>query len=379
MLTVIADNLPRVMNCNGSRLMAPSFPAIENDPTARNEGTAAHYMAQEAFKGVPLASLIGTPAVNGFYMTSEMADHVGEYLSALDCGEMEIDTSFGTDHWRIAGRADHISYRDDAVELVNGGNGNVLEYSLSILNVDDFKYGHSLVEPQDNWTLIWHAIGYCVTRRVTPDVINLTIHQPRPYHRDGKRRTWSIDYATLLTLYERINATLSNPSDALITGFGQSYNWCRRCHALATCPAAQSARLNAIDATALAFNDQIPDNALSYELDLVRTAKATLEQQLSALEELAAHRLRSGAVIDNYALESQWANTRWKPGITGDLLTVTTGVDCVKPGTVTPAEFKRRGGSQSVYDALTERPQTGIRLVRATADQRARRVLAKDK
>jgi hypothetical protein len=361
MLTVIADNLPRLMECNGSRLMSPAFPAVDVDPTARNEGTAADWMAQQAFNGVPIHSLINTPACNGFYMTAEMAEHVDNYLSALDCGEMQVDTSFGTDAWRVGGRADHIKY------IASDEPGN------SVLRVDDLKYGWSLVDPEMHWTLIWHAIGYCITRSVQPDMIVMTIHQPRPHHPDGKHRSWTIDYATLIGLYARINATLTNPSDELRTGLG----WCRRCHALASCPAATKARMNAIDATAIAFNDQLPDAALSYELDVVRTAKATLEAQLNALEEMAAHRLRNGAVIDNYAMENQYANTRWKPGLDARLLTMASKIDCVKPSHITPAEFKRRGGSQAVLDALTERPQTGIKLIRVTADQRAKRVLKK--
>jgi hypothetical protein len=376
MLTVIADNLPRLMECNGSRLMSPAFPAVDVDPTARDEGTAADWMALQAFNGTPIGTLINTPAKNGFYMTADMADYVDQYLAALDCGEMQVDTSFGTDLWRVGARADHIKYiaRGERVEFVNGGNGNVLEHPLpSELHVDDLKYGYSLVDPEMNWTLIWHAIGYCITRQVQPDIIKLTIHQPRPHHPDGKHRTWTISYAELLELYARINATLSDPSNELRTGL----SWCRRCHALASCPAATKARMNAIDATAIAFNDQLPDNALSYELDVVRMAKATLEAQLNALEEMATHRLRNGAVIDNYAMQPQFANTRWKPGIDARLLSMASKIDCEKPGTITPAEFKRRGGSEAVYNALTERPQTGIKLIRATADQRARRVLKK--
>lgn len=355
MLTVIADNLNRLMECNGSRLMSPAFPAIEIDPTARNEGIAADYMALQAFSGVPMDTLINTAAPNGFIMSADMAEYVEQYLTGIECGDMQVDTSFGTDAWRVGGRADHICY------------------ASSTLYIDDLKYGFSIVEPEMNWTLIWHAIGYCITRQITPDLITMTIHQPRPHHADGKKRSWTISYDDLQDLYARINETLTNPSDELRTGL----SWCRRCHALASCPAAQQARMNAVDASALAFNDQLPDAALSYELDLMRSAKATLDAGLNALEELAAHRLRNGKIIDNYAMEAQYAHTRWKSGIDGRILSVMTKIDCSKPGTITPAEFKRRGGSQKVYDALTERPQTGIKLIRASADKRARRILGK--
>jgi hypothetical protein len=96
MLIIDATGLPRLMECNGSRLMPPSFPTVD-DPTARDEGTAAHYMAQQIFSGAfTIEELMDRKAPNGFYMTHEM----GEYVDKLSCGArlvrfMEIDTSWG--------------------------------------------------------------------------------------------------------------------------------------------------------------------------------------------------------------------------------------------------------------------------------------------
>lgn len=358
MLTTDATNLPRLMNCNGSRLMPPSFPAVDIDPTARDEGNAAHWLAQQWFNGaVDPNALIGQKAYNGTVITGEMVDHVGEYLSTLEAGQMEIETSFGTDHWRVNARADHIAWIALTATLI----------------VDDFKYGWRLVEPVDNWTLIAHAIGYCIFHRITPAMIVLRIHQPRPHHPDGKLREWRISYAELMEYYQRINATLTNPANELRTGLA----WCAKCHALATCPAARAASMNAIDATSMTFSDDLPNNAMSFELDTLRTAQATLAARLDALEELAAYRIKGGAVIDGYGAETQYANTRWKAGLSAEALTLASGVDCVKPGTITPAEAKRRGMPEAVVKVLTERPITGVKLVRASADKRAKRLLQK--
>jgi len=355
MLTTNATNLPRLMNCNGSRNMPPSFASVDPDPTARDEGNAAHWVAQGWFDyGREFANdLIGTKAYNGVVITSEMIEHVGEYLSEIELGAMEVETSFGTDLWRVNARADHISWNA----------------TTSLLTIDDFKYGHRLVEPEQNWTLIAHAIGYTIFNGIVPTTTKLRIHQPRPHHPDGKLREWSISYPQLLDYYARINNTLSNPADELVTGLA----WCAKCHALATCPAARAASMNAVDATALTFTDQLPNDVMAFELDTLRNAQGMLTARLEALQELAMHRLKAGEVIEGYGVETQLANTRWKAGITPQALTLASGVDCVKPGAITPAEFKRRGGSQAAYDALTERPITGIKLVRASADKRARR------
>ena len=355
MLITTADNLPRLMNCNGSRNMPAAFPSVDLDRSARDEGIAAHWMAQQAFNGVPLETLINVKHGNGVMMTAEMAGHVRTYLAALDCGEMEAATSFAGPTWEIRARCDHRKF----------------DPTTDTLTIDDFKYGRTIVEPEMNWSLIAHAIGTLVASGTSTATIILRIHQPRAYHPDGALREWRISYNELMALYARIDQTLTNPADELRTGL----SWCRRCHALANCPAARSASMNAIDAATLQFSDDLPDDVLSFELDTLRIAQATLTDRLNALEELATHRLKSGAIIPNYAVETKYGDTRFKSGITAQALTIASGIDCVKASIITPAEFKRRGGSQPVYDALTERPMIGVKLVRIDADKRARRLL----
>jgi hypothetical protein len=368
MNVIDATNLHRLMNCNGSRRMPAAFPVID-DPTARDEGTAAHYMAQQMLWGVDLNSLIDTKAPNGVVMTAEMADYVliyvqgvtGGLLSPDRAGEIECDTSYGNDQWRVNGRADRVYH---CVETCT-------------LYVDDFKYGWTAVSPEMNWTLISHAVGYMMARpHIASHVLRIVtrIHQPRPYHPDGKTRSWEIIPEQLSEYASQIALTMSNPRDELRTG----YEWCRKCHALANCPAARAARMNAIDAaTASVFTDEMPNDALAYELDTMRGAKAMMEAQLNALEELTAHRLRNGQIVDGYALEPQYANTRWKTGLSPEALTVASGINCVKPSAITPAEAKRRGMPEHIVKALTDRPQTGIKLIRTSADRRAQRLLGK--
>lgn len=357
MLTIIADNLPRFMVCNGSRLMEAAYPREEQDNTIRDEGNAAHHMANAVFKNeFTLEELIDRKAPNGSYMSAEMSDHVAEYLSALDCGDTEVDTSFGIPGaWQINGRCDHYSF--------SGG----------VVTIDDLKYGYTIVEPEMNWTLIAHALGICSKLNVEPHEIVLRIHQPRAYHPDGPLREWRISYARLMELYATLTAALVNPSDMLVT----SREHCRRCYALATCPAARAADMNAIDATAIAMPDDMSGEALSHYLDTIATAEAQLTNRLTALKELATYRLKQGAVIPNYATETRYAHTRWKTGLTAEFLSMASGTDLAKPGLVTPAEAKRRGMSETVIASLTERPQTGVKLVRVTAAERAKRLLKK--
>jgi len=362
MITVTADELPRFMNCNGSRLLPATLPVAVTDTTARDEGIAAHYMAVAVFRNeFNIDELVDRKAPNGVYMTVEMSEHVQAYLDAIvhldrggiDHANVEVETSFGTDQFRVNARADHIA------ECMTG----------TVLYIDDFKIGWGIVEPEQNWTLIAHAIGYCQSRQITPARIVLTIHQPRPYHPDGKSRSWEISYPELLALYQQIAATLTNPSDQVVTG-----PQCRKCHALATCPAARKASMNAIDASEVAFSDEIVNDVLSFELNTLRTAQTALENRLDALEELAKYRLKSGQVLDGYAVENQLSNTDWKPGITVDLMQALTGKNLAKPKLITPKQAIKAGVPEDVIKPLTERRTTGVKLVRIDANKKAQRI-----
>lgn len=353
--------------------MAAALPNIEDDPTARNEGTAAHWAAKCIFDGINPETLIDRKAPNGFVVTGEMLDYVNEYLAALDCGEMEIETTFAGHGWAVKGRADHIKFSPNTViGYINGGNGNVLEDTENILTIDDFKYGFRIVEPEYNWTLIAHAIGYCIARQIQPATIIFRIHQPRPWHPGGKMREWRITYQELMNFYALIDDHLRSKPDELNTG-----PHCAKCRAEATCPARRLSSMNAIDASSAVFSDDMPNDDLEREMILLEYASKVIESRLTALKELATYKASNGAVFLQHGLQPQYAQTRWKPGLDGKILTVMTGIDCVKPATITPAEFKRRGGSESVMKSLTERPMTGTKLVRVDPDKLAKQLLRK--
>jgi hypothetical protein len=357
MFRITADELPRFMACNGSRLLAASVPQENVDTTARDEGTAAHYMATTAFNNAfTVPEMVGRKAPNGVYMTEEMAEHVQEYLDKLTLtgfrnfasSAMEVPA----DHLNVSGRADYAAFTDD--------------FNLMIT---DFKYGWRIVNPEMNWTLISHAIGIIDKTRNIPTSVTFAIFQPRPYHPDGAWRIWKIGYLELLDLRDRLYHALNNPSDQLHTS-----NHCNKCPALATCPAARLAEMNAIEATDIAHDDTMADADLSFALDTLNRAQDMIKSRLEALEELAKFRIKSGKVVDNYSVEMGLGKTRWLPYVTADMLQMLTGKDLAKRTLVTPAEAKRQGVNEEFVKTVTERPQTGVKLVRISADKKAKKL-----
>lgn len=352
MLVTTATELPRLMACIGSRLMPAALPP-DHDHEARDEGIAAHWTAQQMHKGQEIP--IGTRAPNGYIITADMIEHVLTYIDALEpSGTMEVDCTFSSDTYELRARADHIVWEC---------HPNDQHQSAYILTIDDFKYGWRLVSPEHNWTLIAYAIGWCIKHQETPATIIFRIHQPRPYHPDGPMREWRISYEELLRLHAQINNRLRNPTNELVTS-----PQCAKCHALADCPTAREASMNAIDASGVAFSDTLPDHVLAYELDVLRQAQTVIDNRAEALEELMTHKIKMGGVINGWHLKPRYAQTRWKPGMTGQALSAATGVNLLKDGVVTPAEAKRRGVPEAVVTALTERPPIGSKLERIDAD-----------
>lgn len=352
MLTVTATNLSRLMPCNGSRLMTGFVPVVERDDTAAREGDAVHWLLKEvASNRFSAIELIDRKAPNGHYIDFDMVRHTEDYIEQTKDGLAEVETSYQGQNWQVNGRADKIIYTAENY----------------VLRIPDFKYGWSFVEPQHNWTMISHGIGWCIRNpdcRV--DKIIIEIYQPRPHHALGRIRTWEFSYPELLGFYEQINKTLSNPSDILNTG-----KHCYKCPALASCPAARAAAMNAIEASEKAFIDTISNENLSFQLDHISRAMEMLKHLHDANSELATHRLREGEIINNYSLEKSKTKYKWPSHLTAEILQNLTGIDLTTKDLVSPAQAFKMGVPKEVVETLRTRDETATKLVRVDASSKA--------
>lgn len=365
MLEATATELPRLMRCNGSASMAKFDGAIDANHSVRDEGIAAHYLAVQIMQsGLDENSLIGTQAPNGIFITEEMFAHIIDYLDLINgwgpdilFSEMECDTSHQNgSFYSVKGRADNVTLTAD-----------------NWLMIDDFKYGYRIVEPENNWTLISHAIGFCASRigQPLPEKFVFTVVQPRAAHNDGPVRQWSIDQTEFMSFWQKLADTLSNLNDELNTG-----NHCAKCPSLHYCPAATKAGLNAIEVAENAFNENLTNDELSLFMDLLNNAIATAKSKLDAMQELALHRIKSGQVVKNYMPENSLGNTTWKGFVKPDLIKVMTGVDVTSGKMITPNQAKKLGVPPEIVAMLTERPNRGTKLKRSTANEKATKMFA---
>ena len=363
MLTTDANSLPRLMACNGSRFMAGQVPAVTVDSTSREEGIAAHYMLATALhKGVQqLDTLVDKKAPNGVFMDAAMCEHVAEFISVVQSRPAasrydEHGFSFGTDAWSVDCNPDSVSWSSDGIYMW----------------LDDLRYGRRIVEPDHNWTMIANAIGL-IRRRSSPppQYICFTIHQPRQRHPLGPvRHTW-VSYIDLMHYAATMDRILSALSDTLNTG-----SHCGGCPAVGFCPAASAASANAIDASSVAFVDNIDNASLAYELDELKRASLAIKTRLDAYEELAASRVRKGDQVPNYVLETSYSNRQFKPGIDVAMASMLLRCNAAAPAKLaTPAELERRGADKDMLAHITHRPSTGTKLVRVDADKYAAKLL----
>lgn len=362
MLSVTATDLPRLMNCNGSRLMTASLPVIDAPDATKDEGNAVHWLVAEWHKAGNHAAkdFIGKQSPEGVFITSEMVEHVENYMDAIASGDVEVDTSHNNGKWKVRGRADALTY-------------NILTGHLTI---HELKYGWRIVEPEMNWTLISHAAGFMYQNPNKPVyTIDMIIYQPRPQHHAGTARIWSIDIKTFFQYYDQLNDTLNAPSDDLHTGEIQ----CHYCPALATCPAARKAQFNAIDASEKAFTDTINNHNLSFQLDHLKRAMAVLKDLEKAYSELALYRVKRGEIVPNYLLESELTNRNWKENLTPEFIENLTGKELTKKQLITPAQAEKLGVPKEVVAALTERHNKGVKLSRVDADTKAKKLFNQPK
>lgn len=358
MLSVTATDLPRLMACNGSRLIGGHTPPTENDTSLRDEGNAADWVVQQVHSGQFTAEeLIDRKAPNGVYITDDMVGYLEEYLKVACDGEIEVETNHAGQNWGISGRTDLTAYDAPTRHLYIG----------------DLKYGWSIVEPEMNWTLISHAIGIMLKSGKAVDFVTFTIYQPRPDHQSGDRvRSWTITGAELMNLYRELNETLSSPTEQLNTN-----KHCKGCPNIAVCPAARLAELNGIDESERAFVEEITNEELSFRLDQLTRVAEIIKIRKKAYDDLALAKMKQGEIVNNYSVAQDLARTSWQPHVTLDMMKSLTDKDIVKEQLKTPNQLKKAGVPEELVDACTERRVKGSKLVRMDANSKAKKLFEK--
>jgi hypothetical protein len=359
---VNATSLPRLMNCGGSFVLDTSNERDNVQSDDLIEGNAAHKVVQTVIAERRRATdLIGVKVNNNFIVTDDMVDFLLPVIQTIERRNLLTATEYNTDWnvtagWNISGRCDVFQF----------------DYDTETVFIDDLKYGWRIVEPEMNWTLVSHAIGIAFKNNYPVSRAVLTIHQPRPFHKEGKSREWIIDRAQLIELNAAVVQRFNTFDNTLKTG-----PHCYKCGGLAVCPAARQAGLNAIDVAVSGYHENLDGVQLGYEMIMLERAADAIKQRLTALESLADSKLRKGEPVQGFALGNSVGKTRWHETATPAALQMLTGIKATEEKQLSPAAYKKAGAPEAIVDSMSYRPNTGMKLVKEDLDKKAKKLLGK--
>lgn len=339
----------RWVPCPGSVSMAARYPENGDTEQAR-EGTAAHWAACEEAAGRGAA--VGQVTPEGWVLDEDQiqgaelfAKHLPPHIMQVALLEQRLEMP--QIHPRNSGTTDL----------------GAIDWNARTAYISDYKYGRSPVEVT-TWQLIDYAAG--LANRVPaigPDwLFELTIVQPRVFHRDGHVRRWRVSYNTLALKWQSMAFAAeeaTSPDPRLQTG-----PHCKHCPARHACPALHNDVLEIANRLEVAAPLELPDNALGFELRQLYQMKQLLDSRVSGLEAEAESRIKAGRSVPWLALESVPAREGWKVSPRAVIeVGKLYGLDLAKPAQpATPRQARMLGLPESVTNALAARGASAVKL-----------------
>jgi hypothetical protein len=338
--------------CSGNIDMRAMFPQApeEADSEVCEDGTAAHWLAAEIWEGRSVEE--GTLAPNGRVITEEMFDGVEIYHGVIRSWPNVVPVCEKT---------------IPIPSILQGmqGTPDMWAYNptLKRLYIADFKFGYRFVEVWENLQLICYASGLIDLLGLNYDdlTVEMTIVQPRSFHRGGFVRTWTVAAKAL----QPFVATLAYAAQRE-TVYQPNYG-CVDCPGRHVCTAFQNSTYTAIE---LAYADgayELTPAALGKELELLKWAKKKIEARLSGLEVQAEAMLRRGQTVPGWVLSATYARETWVEGGDRQIMTLAKayfGVDVSKPPKAMTPNQARKLLPRSIVDIFTHKPSTGVSITR---------------
>lgn len=346
-----SSSLPRFMECNGFTDFL-GLPETESD--AAKEGTAFHELVEFKFKN----QHVNFPSVakNGVTFDADMHFYASKVLPLIPSDAIcEQEISFALTHnYAVVG---HLDYAWEE----NGGD---------TLVVMDIKYGHRIVDVNNNYQLLSYAIGEVMKRGRNYDNIKLMIMQPRPYHMDGWIRSVTLQPGELERAYA---AMVSKCTE--VKAYCTSEK-CRYCPGAASnCPALNTAFYNSVD---VVMNDMmseaLPPDQAAQMLKTYERVKDIFKIKMDALKDHIKDRIMKGEAIPGYGVQKQFGHRKWRKDVDVEAFKLMTGVDLKATYTMSPAEIEKKGIDESIIDAFAEKPFKGVDLVQIDQSKIADRI-----
>lgn len=342
----------RMVYCPGSPTLEAKHPQDDTEDTLNGE--TSHWVASSVLTTEQrIEDFLGLTSFNSVIITEEMVDAAQLYVATI---------------LAVSGTDLHVeeSIRAPRIHAESFGTPDCWYYDavLGILHIWDYKYGHGVVEPFENWQGVNYYAGI-IDKLGIPDehlLVHIHIVQPRAPHYEGPVRTWKTTGGALRTYVNRLHNAAGEalgPEPRYISG-----PHCRYCKGRHVCLSAEQAAMYSVDVTNNAASRDLSNEEIGTELAILTRAYKALEYRITGLDTEALARINKGAVIPGrkkgYGRGSIiWTKPKKEIAILGDLM----GVDIRKPEEVlTPNQAKEKGIDISLLDVYTEKRSGKARL-----------------
>lgn len=348
----------RWSNCHGSPIMEAYYPEDEG-PEAR-EGTAGHWVATEMLQG--RVAKLGDVAPNGVVVTEEMLEGAALYMAAV--------------YERIPYVNMVVEQTLPAPEISPDVGGTPDTYGFGYapwtMELLDYKFGHGFVEVFENDQCVGYAsaiISALVAQGIDREVIEanlrfeITIVQPRNYHRDGPIRSWTVAASDLRAHFNRLRfaAEMYRRPD-VTTKVG---SWCEHCTARIGCETLQQAGYSIAQYVGGATPFNLTAQQTGNELAWLDRAQEILEARRDALAVEALKLLQSGKGVPHYEITHDVGSEKWIEGKEAEAIQVCAllGKDIRKPvAAITPTQARKLAVDDAVIKLYSRRPTGKAKL-----------------
>lgn len=295
------------VRCAGHASLARKYPELPGDFEAREEGTAAHWVAYEVGNNREVP--VGTKAPNGIEVTEEMHEWVAEYLEVLRSWQlpvyMESQVACPSIHAQCGGTVDAWAW--DAVNR--------------ILYVGDLKTGRMPVDAYECWQLLAYVRGVldylqAIHGKFTEHFrVVMVIVQPRDYG-NGALKTWRVSSENLIPYMTTLRLAAKAAVDFAETGDGEytAGSHCYYCSANGNCGTYQRATLQLMDVATQHGAHDLQPIQIDTELRHIDRAIKMLQARQEALELQVEHQIGKGVFFPHFAMGAGSGKTVWKEG-----------------------------------------------------------------
>ncbi len=327
------------------------------------EGAASHEVFEHLLKGHD-RMLIGDTARNGVILTGEMIDCAHMFCEEVLYNAAERDINPGDPLFQVESKV----YPRSLIHPECWGTPDHWFYDPpnKDLFIHDYKFGHGVVEPFENWQCICYAAGVIeLLKALGHDVsqINvwIVIVQPRSHHADGPIRNWWLPIAQMSHYFNELKASAilaMGDTPPCVSGLH-----CRYCPAMFGCETHRKADMFACDFAGTAVADIMDPNHVGMELSLVQRCIKSLEYKETALLEQAKSYIKGGQLVPHYSVEPARGNLAWTKGFE-EVVNIgkAFGVDLQQQKNITPTQAKKLI-DETIVDNMSKRPDKGVKLV----------------